>query len=87
MQHSFPPGIYYAAVVILVISLTMLVWRKGWRALSLVPLGLFAILTFILVKTRFEYSAMLHQTLMFVYVETMILMGIFGPTKRVSSKS
>jgi Na+/H+-dicarboxylate symporter len=65
----------------------VLVWRKGWRALSLVPLGVFAVLTFILVKTRFEYSAMLHQTLMFLYAETMILMGIIGPTKRLDSKS
>jgi hypothetical protein len=87
MQHSFPPGVYYAAVAILVISLTVLVWRKGWRALSLVPLGVFAVLTFIQVKTRFEYSAMLHQTLMFVCAEAMILMGIIGPTKRLDSKN
>jgi len=87
MQHSFPPVIYYAAMVILIISLTMLVWRKGWRALSLAPLGIFAVLTFIQVKTRFEYSAMIHQTLIFIYVEAMILMGMFGPAKRVGSKS
>jgi len=87
MQHSFPPVIYYSAAVILIISLTMLVWRKGWRALSLAPLGIFAVLTFIQVKTRFEYSAMIHQTLIFIYVETMILMGMLGPAKRVGSKS
>ena len=87
MQHSFPPVINYAAVVIWIVSLTVLVWRKGWRAWSLAPLGIFAVLTFIQVKTRFEYSAMIHQTLIFIYVETMILMGMFGPAKRVGSKS
>ena len=87
MQHSFPPVINYAAVAILVISLTVLVWRKGWRAWSLAPLGLYAVLTFIQVKIRFEYSAMIHQTLIFICVETMILMGMFGPAKRLGSKS
>jgi len=87
MQHSFPPGINYAAVAICVISLTVLVWRKGWRALSLVPPGLYAVLTFFQARTRFEYSTMLHQTLIFVCVEAMILMGIFGPAKRIGSKN
>jgi hypothetical protein len=74
-------GITLALVVIGFVLLTALVWRKGWKLISLGPLVVFFGLALILESSDLKIRHDISSLVMSIYFVGAVLLGLFPPKK------